>query len=105
LNPHYSVKPASKKILQAQRDSRDAGYLTLPASIFQKKSKKGGMFFNPEKHHTKHHDLPRIHHTSPRFTITKHPKIRKTPCKNHLDTPPNFFPRHKRKVVETCSYP
>jgi hypothetical protein len=35
--------------------------------------------------------------TSPRFTTTKHPKIRKTPCKNHLDTPPNFFPRPTAK--------
>jgi hypothetical protein len=28
---------------------------------------------------------------SPQFTIQKHTKIRTTPCKNHLDTPTNFF--------------
>jgi hypothetical protein len=99
------VKPASKNILQAQRDSRDAGYLTLPASIFQKKSKKGGMFFNPEKHHTKHHDLPRIHHN---FTTIYHHKTPQNP-QNPLQKPPRYpsqlFSAPKRKVVETCSYP
>jgi hypothetical protein len=63
------------------------------------------MFFHPEKHHTMHHDLPRIHHN---FTTIYHPKTHQNPQnprKNHLDTPPNFFPRPNRKVVETCSYP
>jgi hypothetical protein len=67
---------------------------------------KSGMFFDPQK---TPHNSPRFTTqsttTSPRFTTPKHTKIRKTPCKNHLDTPPNFFPRPNRKLVETCSYP
>ena len=34
------------------------------------------MFFHPEKHHTMHHDLPRIHHN---FTTIYHPKTHQNP--------------------------
>jgi hypothetical protein len=40
------------------------------------KSGKSGMFFGPEKHHTKHHDSPRIHHN---FTTIYHHKTLQNP--------------------------
>jgi hypothetical protein len=64
---------------------------------YQKKTAKVARF-STAKNTTQ---SPTLHHaittTSPRLTTTKTRQNRKTPCKNHLDTPANFFLRPNAK--------
>jgi hypothetical protein len=62
--------------------------------IFREKSLKDGVLFDDHKMSIREPPFTtQFTTTSPRFTTTKHPEIRKTPSKNHIDTPTTFSRR------------
>src|SRR5258705_13885419 len=96
------TKPCSCHLSPASmQDCGKAACASTPsqtASILLKDSQKEWHVFRPRKTPCKKPGFTtQSTTTSPRFTTTKHTKIRKTPYKNHLKTPPNFFPRPNAK--------
>jgi hypothetical protein len=81
----------------AQETNPELGTAAAAVKYISKKIEKVACF-STAKNTTQ---PPTLHHaittTSPRLITTKTGQNRKTPCKNHLDTPPNFFPRPNPK--------